>query len=312
MIEVLDLTKFYGPKLAIQNVRFSVNKGEIVGLLGPNGAGKTTTMRILTGYMPPTSGDARIGNISIWDNELELKRQIGYLPENPPLYPDMTVKDYLAFVADLKAIPISGKQSTIADVIEKTNIGDVQNRVIGVLSKGYRQRVGLAQALLGNPDVLILDEPTVGLDPKQIIEIRTLIKNLAGEHTIILSTHILPEVEMTCQRVIIIDKGKVIAEDSVEHLTLRLQGTFRINLEVQGPESKIHPILDQFDSILAKELIRQNNDSWKITLETRQDIRSELAKKLVSEGLNLTELSRERFSLEEAFLHLITQEEVQA
>ncbi len=309
MIKVQDLTKYYGEKLAIDHVSFEVQKGEIVGLLGPNGAGKTTTMRIITGYMPPSSGDARIANFSIWENEAEIKKRIGYLPENPPLYQDMTVESYLDFVADLKGLPKEKKPVMIEDVIQKVSIGDVRKRIIGVLSKGYRQRVGLAQALLGNPDVLILDEPTVGLDPKQIIEIRSLIKDLAGNHTVVLSTHILPEVEMTCDRVVIINEGQVVAQDTVENLTLRMQGNIKINLEIAGDDTLVDSVFSKFDDIVNVEKEKTNTETVRISLDCKTDIRKDLAKEIIRNDIELLELTKDKLSLEEAFLHLTTKEE---
>ncbi|GAB4180430.1 MAG: ABC transporter ATP-binding protein [Calditrichia bacterium] len=309
MIRIEQLTKYYGEKLAIENVSFSVRQGEILGLLGPNGAGKTTTMRILTGYMPPTSGNAQVGEFNIWDHELQLKAMIGYLPENPPVYPDMSVRAYLDFVADLKGIPKESKIKEIDQVIEKVSIGDVQHRLIGVLSKGYRQRVGLAQALLGNPPVLVLDEPTVGLDPKQIIEIRSLIKNLSGDHTVVLSTHILPEVEMTCDRVVIIDKGHVVAEDTVENLTVRMQGNMRIKLELEGQPEVVEGIFKRFNTILNVEQENGQDGILRYFLETGEDIRKALARELISNNIELVTLDKEKLSLEDAFLHLTTKEE---
>ena len=233
MIEVKDLTRYYGPKRAISNVTFSVKKGEILGLLGPNAAGKTTTMRILTCYMPPTGGSATVGGYDIFEQSMEIRKITGYLPENPPLYPELVVSDYLRFVANLKGVEKSRIEKEIDSVIEKTSIGDVKDRVVGKLSKGYKQRVGLAQSLINNPDVVIFDEPTVGLDPKQIIEIRELIKNLKGDHTVILSSHILPEVEQVCERVVIISEGEVVAEDTPENLTARMKGSERIIFELE-------------------------------------------------------------------------------
>jgi ABC-2 type transport system ATP-binding protein len=225
VIEVQNLTKRYGPFTAVEDVSFKVERGEILGFLGPNGAGKTTTMRILTGYMPATEGKAFVAGFDVFEQPVEAKRRTGYLPETPPLYPDMTVAEYLAFVAKIKGVPSAERKQRTAAVMERTRIADMANRLCVRLSKGYRQRVGLAQALIHNPDVLILDEPTAGLDPKQIIETRQLIKELAGDHTIILSTHILPEVSQTCQRVVIINKGKVVAVDTPDNLTARLRGS---------------------------------------------------------------------------------------
>src|SRR6185503_13375320 len=219
VIEVQHLTKRYGRVTAVHDVSFRVERGEILGFLGPNGAGKTTTMRILTGYMPATEGKAIVAGFDVFDQPIEAKRRTGYLPETPPLYPDMTVIEYLGFVARIKGVPPGERRQRVQQVMERTRVADMANRLCAKLSKGYRQRVGLAQALIHNPDVLILDEPTAGLDPKQIIETRELIKDLAGDHTVILSTHILPEVSQTCERVVIINAGRVVAIDTPDNLT---------------------------------------------------------------------------------------------
>src|SRR5712692_5669219 len=234
MIKVEGLTKRYARTIAVDDISFEVEKGQIVGFLGPNGAGKTTTMRVLTCFLPPTAGTAQVAGFDVLEQPLEVKKRIGYLPETPPLYPDMEVSEYLTFVGKLKGLASLDVPKRVKDVCERCAITDVSAKLIGKLSKGYRQRVGLAQAILHNPDVLILDEPTSGLDPKQIIETRELIKGLGGEHTIVLSTHILPEVSMTCGRVVIINKGRVVAEDTPESLTHRLQGAATVRLEVRG------------------------------------------------------------------------------
>ena len=234
MIEVQHLTKRYGPVTAVDNVSFRVETGEILGFLGPNGAGKTTTMRIITGYMPATEGKVAVAGYDVFEQPIEAKRRTGYLPETPPLYPDMTVREYLNFVARIKGVPRREVSSRVDDAMKRTRIADMAGRHCAKLSKGYRQRVGLAQAILHNPDVLVLDEPTAGLDPKQIIETRQLIRDLGGSHTIVLSTHILPEVSQTCQRVVIINKGKVVAVDTPDNLTARLRGTETMYLQVAG------------------------------------------------------------------------------
>src|SRR5271170_8502592 len=241
MIKVEGLTKRYARNIAVDNISFEVEKGQIVGFLGPNGAGKTTTMRVLTCFMPPTSGSASVAGFNVQQNPMEVKRRIGYLPETPPLYPDMEVVEYLDFVGRIKGIPTAGLAKRIDEVAEKCAIGDVMKKLIGKLSKGYRQRVGLAQAILHNPDVLILDEPTSGLDPHQIMETRDLIKGLAGDHTIILSTHILPEVEQICERVIIIAKGKLVATDTVDNLQNRSRSAESILVEVAGRNAALDP-----------------------------------------------------------------------
>ncbi len=310
MIDVKGLTRYYGEKRAISDVTFHVNKGEVVGLLGPNAAGKTTTMRILTCYMPPTSGSATVGGYDIFDQSMEVRKIIGYLPENPPLYTDMVVTDYLTFVSKLKGVEKDRIAKEVDAVIEKTNIGDVRHRIIGKLSKGFKQRVGLAQALLNNPKIVILDEPTVGLDPKQIIEIRQLIKGLSGEHTVILSSHILPEIEQTCERVVIINEGRVVAEDTVQNLTNRMRGVQRIILQVEGSEDGIRSALQPLADIQKLEVQPKEQEVKEVIIESPKDIRKDLAKAIVGSGLGLLELSTERFTLEEIFLHLTTKEEV--
>jgi len=311
LIEVKDLTRYYGEKRAIHNVSFDVQKGEILGLLGPNAAGKTTTMKILTCFMPPTSGEAKVAGFDIWDQPGEIKKLIGYLPENPPLYGDLNVLEYLDFVAKIKGVPSDKRKNVISSTIEKAALGDVQKQVVGSLSKGFKQRVGLAQALLNDPQILILDEPTIGLDPRQIIEIRELIKNLGGEHTIILSTHILPEVEMTCGRVVIINEGEVVAEDSPENLTSRLKVSERTVLEVDGDEKTIQSIFDGFGEIQKIDRMKvSKNNHLRFTLETSSDIRKDLAQAVVKKGLGLYEIRTEAYSLEEIFLQLTTKEEV--
>jgi len=309
VIEVKELTRYYGPKQAISNVSFRVNKGEILGLLGPNAAGKTTTMRILTCYMPPTSGTATVGGYDIFEQSLDIRKITGYLPENPPLYSDLTVEDYLNFVAKIKGIEKKRITSEVDSVVEKTTIGDVRSRVIGKLSKGFKQRVGLAQALLNNPQVVIFDEPTVGLDPKQIIEIRELIKRLKGEHTIILSSHILPEVEQTCERVVIISEGKVVAEDTPENLMSRMRGVERIILEVDSAEQNLRQVLKTFAEIKSVQVDKGNKGLLKVTVESNRDLRKDLARALVNGNIGLYEIYTDRVTLEDIFLQLTTKEE---
>jgi len=310
VIEVKELTRYYGQKQAISNVSFSVKKGEILGLLGPNAAGKTTTMRILTCYMPPTSGTATVGGYDIFEKSMEVRQITGYLPENPPLYNELVVTDYLNFVAQIKGIEKSRIQNEIDTVIEKASLGDVKERVIGKLSKGYKQRVGLAQSLLNNPQVVILDEPTVGLDPKQIIEIRELIKNLKGDHTVILSSHILPEVEQTCERVVIISEGNVVAEDTPSNLTARMRGSERVLLEVEGDAKKVEEALKSFSEITAVKMTSQENNIIKIAIESKKDLRKDLAHMLVTKKFGLREMYADKVTLEDIFLHLTTKEEV--
>ena len=309
MIDVEGLTRYYGEKRAISDVSFHVDKGEILGLLGPNAAGKTTTMRILTCYMPPTSGNATIGGYDIFEQSMEVRRITGYLPENPPLYTELTVNDYLGFVAQIKGIEKNRLKNEVDTVVEKAALGDVRGRIIGKLSKGFKQRVGLAQSLLNNPQIIILDEPTVGLDPKQIIEIRELIKNLRGDHTVILSSHILPEVEQTCERVVIINEGKVVAEDTPENLTNRLRGSERIVMQVEGSEETLKKALQPVSDIQKMDIQVSANGIINIEVESGKDIRKDLANAVVKSGLGLLELTVDRFTLEDIFLHLTTKEE---
>jgi ABC-2 type transport system ATP-binding protein len=309
VIEVNDLTRYYGQKRAISNVSFKVNKGEILGMLGPNAAGKTTTMRILTCYMPPTAGSATIGGFDIFKQSMEIRQITGYLPENPPLYMDLTVKDYLMFVAQIKGVAKNKTAVEISNAIEKASIGDVQNRVIGKLSKGFKQRVGLAQCLLNNPQVVILDEPTVGLDPKQIIEIRELIKNLKGDHTIILSSHILPEVEQTCERVVIISEGEVVAEDTPENLTSRMKGVERVLLELEGDEKQVKEIFKSFPDVTTLKVKKTGNGLLKVEVESNKDLRKEYAQALIGKKIGLLEMQSDKVTLEDIFLHLTTKEE---
>src|SRR3984957_11721902 len=267
MIEVKDLVKNYGPFAAVDKITFSVPKGTILGLLGPNGAGKTTTMRVLTTSLPPTGGTAIVAGYDVVEQAQEVRRRIGYLPEIPPIYFEMTLIFYLKFVADIKEIPKEKKANRIGEVLETLDLTDMSKRLIGHLSLGYRQRVGLAQALLHDPDVLILDEPTRGLDPKQILEIRKLIKSLSGQRTIILSTHILPEVSSTCDDVIIVDQGKIVAADSVENLSQRLAGGKILDLEVKGPADEVTKAFEKIDGVSAvKSLGRESKGVSKLEL----------------------------------------------
>ena len=245
MIEVSNLTKRYAGRTAVKDISFTVERGEIVGFLGPNGAGKSTTMRILSGFMPASSGTVRVAGFDVFHQSLEVRRRIGFMPENNPLHPEMRVREYLKFRARLKGLGFRRSRERVDTVLEQCGLTDVAKRIVGQLSKGYKQRVGLAQALLHNPDVLILDEPTSGLDPKQILETRELIKGLAGDHTIILSTHILPEVESTCERVVIISRGKLVATDTVDNLTHRLRGSENVGVEVEGHDGALDDEVDR-------------------------------------------------------------------
>ena len=314
MIEVQDLTKSFGDKTAVDHISFSVNKGEILGFLGPNGAGKTTTMRVLTGYLPATGGTAKIAGFDVFDDSMEVRRRIGYLPETPPLYFDMTVSAYLDFVARIKNVPAEKRPARVKAALEMAKITDKRDELIKRLSRGYKQRVGLAQAIVHDPDVIILDEPTVGLDPKQIIEVRNLIKGLAGSHTIILSTHILPEVSMTCDRVVIINHGKIVAVDTPENLTMQLKGGERIRVEVQASEKPLRDILAQISGV-RKVAIDSLGSSGRLvaTIEASQgqDLRSQIAAKVVGQGWPLYELRGMNLSLEEIFLQLTTEDPTQ-
>jgi ABC-2 type transport system ATP-binding protein len=311
VIEVQHLTKRYGPFTAVQDVSFRVERGEILGFLGPNGAGKTTTMRILTGYMPATEGRAVVAGFDVFDQPVEAKRRTGYLPETPPLYPDMTVLDYLTFVSKIKGVPSTERKQRLAAIMERTRIADMANRLCARLSKGYRQRVGLAQALIHNPDVLILDEPTAGLDPKQIIETRELIKELAGDHTIILSTHILPEVAQTCQRVVIINKGHVVAVDTPDNLTARLRGSETMYVQIDAAGADASAALRRVAGVtrVVEADRHEGAAGYEVESERGRDVRRELARAVVSSGWGLLELRPTRMSLEEIFLSLTTEEQ---
>ena len=311
MIEVQHLTKRYGRVTAVEDVSFRVERGEILGFLGPNGAGKTTTMRILTGYMPATAGKALVAGFDVFDQPLEAKRRTGYLPETPPLYPDMTVREYLTFVASLKGIPGRDRRASVTQAMERTRVADMADRHCAKLSKGYRQRVGLAQAIIHNPDVLILDEPTAGLDPKQIIETRQLIKDLAGNHTIILSTHILPEVAQTCQRVVIINHGRVVAIDTPDNLTARLRGSETLYVQVDAGGADVSAALAQVPGVarVAAAGPQGGAAGYEVESARDQDVRRALARTVVERGWGLLELRPMRMSLEEIFLHLTTEEE---
>ena len=310
MIEVQHITKRYGGVTAVDDVSFRVDKGEILGFLGPNGAGKTTTMRILTGYMPPTDGKATVAGFDVFTHPIEAKRRTGYLPETPPLYPDMTVREYLDFAAKIKGVPPKERRDRVAAVMQRTHVADMADRHCSKLSKGYRQRVGLGQALIHNPEVLILDEPTAGLDPKQIIETRDLIRSLAGDHTIVLSTHILPEVAQTCQRVVIIAKGRVVAVDTPEGLTARLQGaeTLYVQIDAQGAEAE--PMLTAIPGVtrVAMSDHREGVHGFEVESARGTDIRRDIARAVVTSGWGLLELRPMRLSLEEIFLQVTTDE----
>jgi ABC-2 type transport system ATP-binding protein len=311
LITVQNLTKRYTSKTAIDGVSFQVEKGEILGFLGPNGAGKTTTMRIITGFMPASDGTVKVDGFDVFDNPLDVRRRIGYLPENPPLYLEMTVTGYLRFVAKIKGVPKDKIDSEVSGVMERVNITDVKERIIAKLSKGYKQRVGIAQALLNDPPVLILDEPTIGLDPKQIHEVRELIKDLAGKHTVVLSTHILPEVEQTCHRVIIIDRGRIVAVDTPQNLRSQVQGGERITIEVQGPPAEVTAKVKAMAGVVDVQKVADSDGRhrYQVDGELHRDIRSDLARTIVQSGWGLFELQAATMSLEDIFLKLTTAEE---
>lgn len=318
MITVKGLTKRYARTLAVDHISFEVQKGQIVGFLGPNGAGKTTTMRILTCFLPPSDGHANVAGFDVLEQPLEVKKRIGYLPETPPLYPEMEVQEYLTFVGKLKGMSGTALSQRVNYVAERCSVADVRKKLISKLSKGYRQRVGLAQAIIHNPDVLILDEPTAGLDPKQINDTRELIRSLAGDHTIILSTHILPEVEQTCQQVIIINKGKLVATDSVENLQNRARGAESVLVEVEGRSGALDSQTIQHrletvsgvSRVLLKDT-RGNRSVFEVESLKDRSIRGDLARAVVEAGWNLNELRSAAMSLEEIFLQLTATEQVE-
>ena len=312
MIEVEKLTKKYGDHVAVDNLSFRVERGMIYGFLGPNGAGKSTTMNMMTGYIAATSGTVKINGYDILKNPEQAKKSIGYLPELPPVYPDMTVYEYLKFVTELKKVKRSEQKAQIEDVMAQTRIEDVQNRLIKNLSKGYKQRVGLAQAIIGYPEVLILDEPTVGLDPKQIIEIRELIRELAKKHTIILSSHILSEVSAVCDHIMIISKGKLVASDTTEGLVTRLKGGRQLMMSVQGEQSELEEILQSIEQIKDYSIQPSRAEgcvSAIIRTQEQDDIRVELFHRLAAADLPIMELSLSEKSLEDVFLELTGEEE---
>src|SRR3954470_24716137 len=323
VIEVQHVTKRYGRVTAVDDVSFKVEPGEILGFLGPNGAGKTTTMRILTGYMPATEGRATVAGFDVFTHPVEAKRRTGYLPETPPLYPDMTVREYLDFVARIKGVPPKERKDRVVAVMKRAHVDDMADRHCSKLSKGYRQRVGLGQALIHNPEVLILDEPTAGLDPKQIIETRDLIRSLAGDHTIVLSTHILPEVSQTCQRVVIINKGRVVAVDTPDNLIARLAGSETLYVQVDAPGADVGAALAAVRGVTrvtsadqprlaavpdAMPPVSSGPLAFEVESEPDVDVRRDLARVVVTRGCGLLELRPVRMSLEDVFLQVTTEE----
>jgi ABC-2 type transport system ATP-binding protein len=311
MIDVQHLTKHFGSVTAIRDVSFSVAPGEIVGFLGPNGAGKTTTMRILACFMPASGGTARVAGYDVFRESMEVRRRIGYLPENVPLYGDMRVAPYLEFVAEVKGVSRAERKRRVAEVMERCLIGDVQNRLIGKLSKGYRQRVGLAQAIINDPHVLILDEPTIGLDPKQITEIRSLIKSLAGEHTVILSTHILPEVSMVCSGVIIISKGTIVAKGPIDTLIEEFFPTARVEVEIAGPAAAVYDGLRGIPGVLEvlDGGVVDGRATYLVEAPRGRDVRGEIFQLAAQQRWELRELRRVGMTLEEVFIRIVAGEE---
>lgn len=304
MIEVQNLTHYYGPTRAIHNLNFRVNKGEIIGFLGPNGAGKTTTMRILTGFMPPSEGTAQVAGFDVFYDSLEVRRRVGYMPESVPLYPEMTVRAYLDYMGALRKVP--RRKQAVDRAMEACGITDRANQMIAKLSKGYRQRVGLAQAILHEPEVLVLDEPTIGLDPRQVKEVRSLIRKIGREHTVILSSHILPEVSQMCSRVLIINKGEIVAEGTPAELTARLQGAERVLVRIADAAPEVKTVLRQVNGVLDVE--RLDDGAYQISCVKGSDRRAELARTIVGRGWGLLELRSVGMSLEDIFLQLTTEE----
>ena len=318
MVEVINLTKMYGNKVGVKNVSFTAQKGEIIGFLGPNGAGKTTTMNVITGCKPATEGRVLIAGYDVAEKPLEAKKHLGYLPEIPPIYPELKVKSYLKFICGLKGVSREKRESHINEIMDLVKIMDVKDRVIKNLSKGYRQRVGLAQALISKPDVLILDEPTVGLDPKQIHEMRSLIKSLGKEHTIILSSHILAEVSMVCDRVIIIKKGEIAAIDTPENLSKNMASAECFTAKIKGPAEKILPLIKEIDGVLSVKLDKDKNDSkpeyLSYIIENKKsiDVRTPLFFKLAGLGYPIYEMKSVPINLEDIFLQLTAEEKERA
>lgn len=295
------LCKNYGERKAIQDVNFKISSGDVVGLLGPNGAGKSTTMKIITGFMAPTSGEARVCGFDVFENPFEVKKRIGYLPEAPPVYLDMTIQNYLSFVADLKLVDSSRKKAFIEKSLQKTQLLSVRDRLIKNLSKGFRQRVGIAQALVSDPEVLVLDEPTVGLDPKQVAEVRDLIKELKGQHTIILSTHILPEVQATCNRVIIIHNGRIVAEDDIDKIEKLNQGLFTVSVRTKK-EAQLESEFRKISGVETVEVV--TSTFYKIKVRDQEHVLDQIATKVIQSGAGLNELTPGKENLEDVFLKL--------
>ena len=311
MIEATGVTHYYGPYPAIQDVNFDVRRGEVLGFLGPNGAGKTTTMRILTGFLPPTSGSVSLDGYDVVEKSLEVRRRVGYLPETVPLYTDMTVTNYLKYMGTLRGMPGGKMKSRIGEVIDVCRLGDYRKTQIGKLSKGFRQRVGIAQAIIHEPEVLVLDEPTIGIDPIQVVETRSLIQELGREQTVVLSSHILPEVSMICERVLIIHEGRIVAEDTPQNLAQGLQGVDRLEVEVAGPSAEVLPALQNIDGVMSVTHRNvQGRHTYIIQAKPGRDLRDDISRTVISNGWSLRGMQLMGMSLEEIFLRLTTQEDL--
>jgi ABC-2 type transport system ATP-binding protein len=311
MIQAEGLTHYYGPQAAIQDVNFGVNKGEILGFLGPNGAGKTTTMRIITGFMPPTQGKVTLDGFDVVEQSLEVRRRVGYLPETVPLYTEMTVTSYLKYMGTLRGMNSNQLKKRIPEVIDVCRLGDYRKTIIGKLSKGYRQRVGISQAILHEPEVLVMDEPTIGIDPIQVVETRRLIQELGKQQTVVLSSHILPEVSMICGRVLIIHQGRIVAEDTPDNLAQRLQGVDQLQLEVAGPRAEILGVLRKVKGVTdVTHRRQQDRDVYVVQAQRGLDLRDEVSQAIFSNGWRLRSMQLVGMSLEEIFLKLTTEEEL--
>ncbi len=311
MIQAEGLTHYYGPQAAIQDVNFGVNKGEILGFLGPNGAGKTTTMRIITGFMPPTQGKVTLDGFDVVEQSLEVRRRVGYLPETVPLYTEMTVTSYLKYMGTLRGMNSNQLKKRIPEVIDVCRLGDYRKTIIGKLSKGYRQRVGISQAILHEPDVLVMDEPTIGIDPIQVVETRRLIQELGKQQTVVLSSHILPEVSMICGRVLIIHQGRIVAEDTPDNLAQRLQGVDQLQLEVAGPRAEVLGVLRKVKGVTdVTHRRQQDRDVYVVQAQRGLDLRDEVSQAIFSNGWRLRSMQLVGMSLEEIFLKLTTEEEL--
>ena len=310
MIEVLDLTKSYGQIKAVKNLSFTVEKGEILGFLGPNGAGKSTTMNMITGYLPSTSGTVKVNGYDVSVDPREVKKRVGYLPETPPLYTDLTVSEYLNFVSDLKKVESKKRKSQVSDVMELVKISDVRGRLIKNLSKGYKQRVGLAQALIGNPEVLVLDEPTVGLDPNQIIEVRKLIKALGKDHTIILSSHIMQEISAVCERIVIINKGQIVAIDTPENLTKSVEGAAMYSVRIDGPRNEVVKALTSVDGVksVKENGIFEGAIEYLVEADKDADLRKPIFFEMAKHGYPIMEIKSVVMNLEDVFMKITSKD----